>query len=65
MTDRILRAPDVQRITGLSMSTIWRQEKTGLFPKRRVIGAKAVGWLESEINDWLSSRCESISPLRN
>jgi predicted DNA-binding transcriptional regulator AlpA len=31
-------------------------ERDGKFPKRRRLSANAVGWLESEINNWLESR---------
>ena len=30
--DRILRIPEVVRITGLSKTTIWRRVKSGDFP---------------------------------
>ena len=58
MQDRFLRIAEVQKITGLSKGTLWRQERTGRFPKRRSIGMHAVGWLESEVMAWLQSRSE-------
>jgi prophage regulatory protein len=56
MNERILRRPEVVKRTGLSIVTLWRMEKAGLFPKRRALGAKAVGWLESEVELWMESR---------
>ena len=55
---RLLRLPDVCRITGLRRSRIYELEKAGLFPKRRklVLGGRAVAWLESEILSWVESR---------
>jgi prophage regulatory protein len=50
------RFPQVRTITGLSRSTIFRLEREGNFPKRRRLSAKAVGWVASEIHDWLASR---------
>lgn len=52
-TDRIVRLPEATQLTGLSAMTIYRREKNGEFPKRRKISRKAVGWLLSEIYDWM------------
>jgi prophage regulatory protein len=54
--NRVQRAREVQRLTGLSRSTLWRLEKDGDFPKRLKLGPGAVGWLESEVLEWLSTR---------
>ena len=51
--DRLLRFPKVREKTGLSGSTIWRLEQRDLFPRRRRIAANAVGWPESEIDEWI------------
>jgi prophage regulatory protein len=56
MTDRLLRLPEVTKITGLSPSTIWRQEKEGRFPHRRHISVRAVAWLMSEVEAWITAR---------
>lgn len=36
--------------------SIWRWERDGIFPKRIKIGPNAVGWLESEIDAFISQR---------
>ncbi len=51
-----LREPQVLELTKLSKSTRWRLEKKGLFPKKRQLSQNCVGWLKSEIDDWLISR---------
>lgn len=56
--ERNLRLPAVRKISGLSTSTIWRLEREGLFPKRRKIGKRAVGWLLSDVNAWVASKAE-------
>ena len=56
MADRILRRAEVLAITGLSHSTVWRLEKAGQFPRRRQISAGTVGWIASEVEEWLKSR---------
>lgn len=52
----ILRRKQVQARTGLSRSTIYARISQGTFPKPICLGARAVGWIESELNDWLSSQ---------
>jgi prophage regulatory protein len=44
-----LRKPEVRKRTGLSDTTIWRQEKIGKFPARIHITEYIVGWDEDEI----------------
>ena len=56
MQDRVIRGTEIIHKTGLSLSTIWRLERDGTFPRRRSLGPQAIGWLESEVNDWLQSR---------
>jgi prophage regulatory protein len=49
-TDRILRLPAVRQRIPLSVATIYRRIAAGQFPKPVPLGARAVGWRESEIN---------------
>ncbi|HIB44236.1 MAG TPA: AlpA family phage regulatory protein [Nitrospina sp.] len=44
----------------MSKVTIWRMEKSGAFPKRINLTNRRVGWIESEILDWLESRPKGI-----
>ena len=39
-----------------SYAHIARLEKAGMFPKRVQLGPCRVGWVESEIEDWIKSR---------
>ncbi len=55
-TYQFLREPKVAAMTGLSKSTRWRLEKEGKFPKRRQLSARSIGWLSSEIEDWVQTR---------
>lgn len=59
---KILRFNEVRRITGLSRSSIWRLENEGRFPSRVNLGDHSVGWYQSEIENWLSSRPRGIAP---
>jgi len=57
-TDRIVREAERKTITPISRTTAWSLERKGLFPKRRQLypQSTSVGWLLSELNDWVSSR---------
>lgn len=54
--ERILRLSEVKTRTGLSRSTIYQSLKQGDFPKHISLGARCVGWLESEIDAWILER---------
>jgi len=56
MTESIIRLPVVQQRTGLSRSEIYRREGLAQFPKRVSIGARSVGWVESEIQEFIKER---------
>lgn len=59
MTHRILRLPEVMSRTGLSRSTIYLRISQGTFPKPVNLGARAVGWIEEEIQEWLQQQIEA------
>ena len=59
MTHNILRLPAVKARTGLSRSTIYLRISEGSFPKPVSLGSRAVGWVESEINDWLDQQIKA------
>jgi len=52
----ILRRKQVQMRTGLSRSTIYQYIKDGVFPKPVPLGPRAVGWLESDVSEWIAGR---------
>ncbi len=54
--ERFLRLADVKERTGLSRSTIYLNISKGTFPRHINLGARCVGWLESEIDEWMQSR---------
>ena len=59
----ILRRKQVEKRTGLSRSTIYAKIATGEFPAPIALGARAVGWVESDINSWIESRIASSHAL--
>jgi len=52
----IIRRKQVEARTGLSRSTIYQRVSDGTFPQPISLGARAVGWVEAEISDWLKGR---------
>ena len=50
---RILSKRQVKELVLYSPQHIARLEKAGLFPKRVQLGPNRVGWVESEVQDWL------------
>ena len=61
-SERLLRRPEVERRTGKSRSEIYRLMKDGSFPKSVPIGARAVGWPESQISEWIQSKIQEAQP---
>ena len=56
MVTRVLRYPDVQRMTGLSRKTVERRLKAGDFPVPVRLGRRAVGFLADEVERWIRER---------
>ena len=52
---RILRLPEVMRLTGLSKTTIHCRYREGTFPRPLRLGPKSIGWRREEILEWLES----------
>ena len=50
---RIVRLPAVQARTGLGRSTIYVRLAQGSFPRPVQLGARAVGWIEEEVDEWI------------
>jgi prophage regulatory protein len=54
--DTILRISDVTAKTGLSRVSIWRKVRAGQFPAPIELSTNTIGWPESEVAAWQSSR---------
>lgn len=53
---RIIRLSEVLSSTGLARSTVYKYVAEGSFPKPVSLGDRAVGWVESEVQDWVFAR---------
>jgi len=61
----ILRRKQVEVRTGLARSTIYHHIKAGTFPRPIPLGPRAVGWLESDVSNWIAERIQIARPNAN
>ena len=54
----LLRLSEVRQRIGLSRSTIYARIAEGKFPRPVPIGARAVGFLTSEVDGWIAAQVE-------
>lgn len=55
---RVIRLPEVITKTGLGKTTVYKLIDIKAFPHPIPLGERAVGWLESEIEDWITQRVD-------
>lgn len=52
----IIRLKQVKEITGLPTSTLYAKIAANAFPKQISLGARSVGWIKSEISNWIQEQ---------
>jgi prophage regulatory protein len=62
---KILRLPEVMKNTGLARSTIYKMIAAKSFPVQISLGVKSVGWLESDIQNWIQDKISQSKPEPN
>jgi prophage regulatory protein len=64
---KILRLPQVRERVGLSTSTIYSMMAKGLFPQQVPLNVHSVGWVEEEIDDFITARIAKrvVAALKN
>ncbi|MFY3327260.1 helix-turn-helix transcriptional regulator [Vibrio fluvialis] len=55
---RLIRLKEVMAMTGLSRSYVYQLIGKGYFPQSISLGARAVAWVQSEVQQWIDSRVE-------
>ena len=65
MDKTLLSYQEVQEMIGRSRSTISRWVADGLFPAPKEIAPQIVGWLKTDIEDWLGNLPSKGSPAVN
>jgi len=55
---KLIRLPETLAKTGLSRTRLYESVSAGTFPKPAKLGpnARAIGFVESEIEDWIAER---------
>jgi len=56
---KLIRLPEVTSETGLSRSTIYQKIKRGEFPPPIRLGARAVAWESSAIEEWIEEKIQA------
>lgn len=56
---KIIRLNQVINSTGLGRSSIYKYIADGKFPIPLQLSERCVGWLESEIQQWIKTRVEA------
>jgi len=59
--DRLMRLPEVQRLTGLRRSAIYEQMQSGRFPRSVKASPRAATWSEAAVQAWIADRLDSPS----
>lgn len=53
---KIIRPKELANMLSVSISTLYKMQDDGLLPAKIKISSSAVGWLRSDIEEWLKSR---------
>lgn len=63
---RIIRMPEVTDKTGLSRPKIYEMMAAGQFPRAKKLlpGGRAIGFLETAVDDWISERFQEVKEER-
>lgn len=52
----VLRIDEVMRRTGLRRTMLYQKVREGEFPQQVSLGARAVGWIDKEVDEWILTR---------
>jgi prophage regulatory protein len=58
---RLLRLPEVLKLTGLSKAALYRATAAGTFPKPVKLTERSSAWVAGEVETWILQRIESRS----
>ena len=60
---KILTKPQLKEVVPYSTSHLARLERAGEFPQRIHLSQNRVGWLASEVDEWIAKRAEARIPV--
>lgn len=58
---QILRVRRVASRMDVSKSSVYKLVREGKFPRGLKIGERAVGWLETDVDNWIEARAKNAS----
>lgn len=61
---QLIRPDELSKILRVSKMTIWRLSKKGELPPKIKISGRAVGWLKSDIENFIQSRKETVAQIK-
>jgi prophage regulatory protein len=61
-TPRLLRLPEVTRLTSLGRSAIYARVAAGTFPMPLSVSSRCTVWRESEVRAWIDSLPRGVGP---
>lgn len=53
---QIIRPKELASLLKVARQTVRNMEKRGELPKRKKFGNRCVGWMQSDIEEWMESR---------
>ena len=56
--EKVIKLPAVMKISAGSRASIYKWMAEDKFPKSISLGGRAVGWVESEVFEWVNQRIE-------
>lgn len=54
--ERLIKLPEVIKMTGISRTEIYRLEAVGKFPKRVPLSERSTAWVEAEVAAWVRAK---------
>ena len=63
-TPRLIRLPEVHRLTGLGRSQIYALAKADQFPKPLKLSERCSAWVEADIHRWIAERIEAAQSAK-
>ncbi len=65
MARRFLRLKQVREQVGLSRTTLYEKIKRGEFPRSYPLGARAKGFLASEVDAWMEAQVKGATNAKS
>jgi prophage regulatory protein len=62
ITPRLLRLPEVSRLTSLGRSAIYARVAAGTFPQPISISSRCTVWREPEVRAWIDALPRGVGP---